>query len=237
LATILPGVACFWIFSQANLSKKIIISLLLFCGVELWFRQIMAYRGAGTNDMQVITGTLASSGNSHLGLDMMKELCWLNTFLQNGRYHANMGRGYLSEVANFVPRTFWPGKPTIGLEYAKARGFINSRSLMGVTATIATGMIGQGLENFGPYFGVVAPAFLMAVWVAILARCWCQREQLPRMLLFLVGMGLTFNLGRDVTLLVLFPFVFGYLGILCVDFLDADRARDRKKRSASTPFL
>jgi hypothetical protein len=31
--------------------------------------------------------------------------------------------------------------------------------------------------------------------------------------LFLLGLGLTFNMGRDITLLVLFPFVFGYIGI------------------------
>jgi hypothetical protein len=32
-----------------------------------------------------------------------------------------------------------------------------------------------------------------------------------RMLLFFIGCVLTFNLGRDITLITLYPFLFGYV--------------------------
>jgi hypothetical protein len=72
-------------------------------------------------------------------------------------------------------------------------------------------MIGQGVVNFGPFFGVLAAALLMAIWVAILARQDLKGEKTGRMLLFFIGVVLTFNLGRDITLITLYPFLFGYI--------------------------
>jgi hypothetical protein len=225
LATLLPGVAAYWIFHRHSHAIKVLVCLLMFSGVEIWFRQVNAFRGSGSADVQVFVeglGTRNATTAKHYGLDMMKELCWINTFTQRGKFTPSWGQRYLAEALNFVPRSFWPGKPTIGLDYAKARGFADNRNAMGVAATIATGMIGQGIVNFGPYLGVAAAALLMAVWAAFLARCWCQRDQLPRLLLFLIGLGLTFNLGRDITLLVLFPFVFAYIGVRSLEYFKVD---------------
>jgi len=47
--------------------------------------------------------------------------------------------------------------------------------------------------------------------VAILARQDLKGEKTGRMLLFFIGCVLTFNLGRDITLITLYPFVFGYV--------------------------
>jgi hypothetical protein len=47
--------------------------------------------------------------------------------------------------------------------------------------------------------------------VAILARQDLKGEKTGRMLLFFIGCVLTFNLGRDITLITLYPFVFGYI--------------------------
>jgi hypothetical protein len=80
-----------------------------------------------------------------------------------------------------------------------------------VGATISTGMIGQGVVNFGTFFGVLAAALIMAFWVAILARQDLKGEKMGRMLLFFIGLVLTFNLGRDITLITLYPFLFGYI--------------------------
>jgi len=69
--------------------------------------------------------------------------------------------------------------------------------------------------NFGSFFGVLAAAFLMALWVAlwvaILARQDLKGDKTGRMLLFFIGCVLTFNLGRDINLITLYPFVFGYV--------------------------
>jgi len=51
---------------------------------------------------------------------------------------------------------------------------------------------------------------LMALWTSLLLRWWEQRQSLLRFMLFMLGIGLTFNLGRDITLLVLWPVVFAY---------------------------
>jgi hypothetical protein len=104
----------------------------------------------------------------------------------------------------------------LGIDYAIARGFSNVgtgvSSDIGVVATISTGILGQAVLSFGVIFGPIFAAALMGLWVGILARFRAQGTALRR-LLFLVGLGVTFNLGRDVTLLVLWPFVFCYVGI------------------------
>ena len=64
--------------------------------------------------------------------------------------------------------------------------------------------------------GTVVAALLMSLWVAILTRFRSQGTPL-RISLFLVGLGLTFNLGRGVTLLVLWPMIFGYLGVRVIE--------------------
>jgi len=116
---------------------------------------------------------------------------------------------------NPIPRVLWPNKPEIGLDYARARGMDWTQADGaggGVAATISTGMIGQGLANFGPIFGPPAAALLMALWVTLLTRQdLLSRSQPNRLLLYALGCVLTVNLGRDITLLVLYPFFFGLI--------------------------
>ncbi len=117
-------------------------------------------------------------------------------------------------MVNPIPRGLWQDKPLIGIDYAIARGQLwegQKEGEAGVGATISTGMIGQGVVNFGPFFGVLAAAFLMGLWAAILARQDLKGEKTGRMLLFFIGVVLTFNLGRDITLITLYPFLFGYI--------------------------
>jgi len=52
----------------------------------------------------------------------------------------------------------------------------------------------------------------MALWASLLARQDLgSRGEPVRLLLYGLGLVLTFNLGRDITLLVLYPFFFGSL--------------------------
>jgi MFS family permease len=144
---------------------------------------------------------------------MIQELCFVNTYLETGGTSPAYGARYLNELLNFVPRMIWPSKPLLGIDYAKWRGFESSDSeddALGVTTTIASGMIGGGVLNFGQIFGPVVAGILMALWTGLLVRWWEQRKSLLRLALFMLGAGLTFNLGRDITLLVLWPVVFTY---------------------------
>jgi hypothetical protein len=208
LAVLLPGVAAFWVSSSRSIVVKIAVSLLLLLALDYWFKVVLVYRLKA--DMAAFASVHSIAGLRHHGLDMLKELCYVNTFLSDGTYRPNLGQRYFAEVVNFVPRTLWPGKPDIGLDYAIARGF-GANNRLGVHATIATGLIGQGVVNFGRIAGPVCVAGLCACWIGFLSRLWLQRQSVLRLLLFMLGLGVTFNCGRDITLLVLFPFVFAYI--------------------------
>ena len=163
----------------------------------------------------------------HEGLNMFEELCWINTFLTNGRYKPNWGQRYYAELVNPVPRTLWPGKPLIGIDYAILRGQgwdDAGDSAAGVGATMSTGMIGQGVVNFGRVLGPAFAAFLMSIWVAILARLDLHGQEMGRIMLYGLGLVLTFNLGRDITLITLYTFVFGAMVIWLAERFSPKRA-------------
>jgi hypothetical protein len=151
----------------------------------------------------------------HEGLNMFEELCWINTFIEKGTYEPNWGARYFAELVNPIPRVNWHGKPLIGIDYAIARGQGQRGSGGGgganqgnVYATISTGLIGQGVVNFGRILGPAAAALLMSFWVAILARRDLNILRLGYLPLYALGLILTFNLGRDITFITLYPFVF-----------------------------
>jgi hypothetical protein len=108
----------------------------------------------------------------------------------------------------------------IGIDYARLRGQAYDDAVAGnagVGATISTGMIGQGVVNFGKVFGPSFAAFLMSLWVAVLARLDLHGEKVGRLPLYCLGLILTFNLGRDITFLTLYTFIFGAVLIWLVE--------------------
>jgi hypothetical protein len=213
LAVILPGYFSYTLFSQDKVWKKVIISILSITILNYIMTAIIAYRNIGFESFfdPRLNNNISLGHQKHLGLNMLEELCFINTFYQDGLFSLKYGEGYIAELANVIPRAIWANKPLVGIDYAILRGFGGSSADIGVFATISTGFIGQGIINFGPYFGAIAPSFLLALWTGFLSRLWVQRESVLRRCLFLVGLGLTFNLGRDLTLLTLWPMVFGYL--------------------------
>jgi hypothetical protein len=141
---------------------------------------------------------------------MIEELCFVNTYLGTGGGSPAYGARYLNELLNFIPRVVWPSKPLLGIDYAVWRGYGSDEGELGVNTTISAGMIGGGILNFGQILGPVAASILMALWTGLLICWWEQRQSLLRLMLFMLGAGLTFNLGRDITLLVLWPVIFAY---------------------------
>jgi len=222
IATFLPGLLA-WVFLRVRggIFVKVGILVVSFLVVEGWMRFVIDTRGGA--DISQVVRQLGIGGvvqrvdeieTEHKGLNMFGELGWINKFLDQGTYVINYGQRYLAELANPIPRGLWKDKPEIGIDYAIARGQLFAGAAAGqagVGATISTGMIGQGVTNFGTFFGVLASALIMALWVAILARQDLKGEKMGRMLLFFIGCVLTFNLGRDITLMTLYPFLFGYL--------------------------
>jgi hypothetical protein len=222
LAVALPGLIA-WVFVRfrGGIFLKIAILAAAFLVTEGWMKFVIETR-SGANIAMVfqqlgiggVVEKVESTDAKHQGLNMFEELAWVNSFIDKGTYVVNNGARYFAELVNPIPRAIWPDKPMIGIDYAIARGQLYGDAgdaQAGVGATISTGMIGQGVVNFGGFFGVLAAALLMAYWVVILARQDLLGVKMGRMLLFFIGCVLTFNLGRDITLITLYPFLFGYL--------------------------
>jgi hypothetical protein len=222
LAVVLPGFLA-WLFLRfrGGMFAKAAILVGAFLLTEAWMTFVI-----DTRSVADISHTFSRVGFGgviqrvevtevkHQGLNMLEELAWINSFIDKGTYAVNYGQRYFAEIVNPIPRVIWPNKPMIGIDYAIARGQLYGgaeEGAAGVGATISTGMIGQGVVNFGTFFGVLAAAFLMALWVVILARQDLLGEKMGRMMLFFIGCVLTFNLGRDITLITLYPFLFGYI--------------------------
>ena len=220
LALVVPAACGFFLFSRHRLAYRVATVLVLFLALNLWLKLVIATRtsgGVAETFVEIVEGRQSSDfikTRKHRGLDMFKELCYMNHYIEKGTYDVNWGRGYFAELVNFIPRAWWHGKPTVGIEFSIARGSrTRGKGKDLVTSLITPGMVGQGVENFGYVLGPVAAAFLMSLWTGILAMFWTQRHSVVRACLFLVGLGLTFNSGRVITLQVFFPIVFGYLMI------------------------
>jgi len=221
LIVVLPGLLS-WVFFRLQVSNWIRIGILFFAFVSIssWFSFIIDVRGQQASVAAIFykggLEQVSQARGRHKGLSMYEELCWLTKYINEGRYSPNWGQRYYAEAVNFIPRGLWAGKPTIGIDYAIVRGFSHhmGRSMAGdagVTTSISTGMIGQGVSNFGLFLGPIFSGFLMAIWVIILARIDTNTKSLARLPLLLIGLVMTFNMGRDITLLILYPFVFGWV--------------------------
>jgi len=225
LAAILPFIITYLLYGRHPLVVKIAVLGVAFVCLDQGFKLVTAFRGTGFRDLlaaehpyEMIDEDLRQSG-----LNMIQELCFANAYLASGAAPPAYGGRYLNELLNAIPRVVWPSKPLIGIDYAKWRGLEDPNSELGVVATVSTGMIGGGVLNFGQFLGPVAAGIIMAFWTALLIRWWQQRSSLPRLVLFMLGTGLTFNLGRDITLLVLWPVVFAYCFVRLIEIWASKR--------------
>ena len=220
----------YWFFtSPRRVSNKLILGIVLGGALVGWLGVMQSARAS--------SGTVArflGSGGSiqefrYEGLNMFEELNYVNKFLINRTLETDLGSGYLGHFLNFVPRALWPNKPLVGFDYAVARG--QGRLLSqggGVNATISTGFIGQGVLSFGATLGPIFVAVLMALWCSILGRLrrlavYRRSYAIP----YVVGVISTVGLGRDVTLLVLYPFIFSWI---MAKYLERPAARVRYGR-------
>jgi len=212
LAVTVPFMITYLFYGRRLLIVKLAILAIAFFCLKEGFRFVQVFRGVGFREVLASENVydLMDEDVRTVGLNMIQELCFVNAYLDSGETTPAYGARYLNELLNFVPRAIWPSKPLLGIDYAIWRGYQSDDSELGVNTTISSGMIGGGVLNFGQIFGPVAAGILMALWAGLLIRWWEQRKSLLRLALFMLGAGLTFNLGRDITLLVLWPVVFAY---------------------------
>lgn len=234
LATAMPGfLALVFLRLRGGMITKGAVLVVGFMVVQFWFAFVIANRTSGSIARAFNTGQgfeRVQEDTKHQGISMFSELGFMNDFFSRDVITPSWGGRYFAELVNPIPRSIWAGKPTVGIDYANARGFGKENSTgidAGVSASIASGLIGQGVLNFGRLFGPLAAALLMSLWVAVLARQDLLGEDPGRLLLYAVGMVLTFNMGRDITLLVLYPFLFGWLLLQLRNLLTHDEVRKR----------
>src|SRR5438034_7830557 len=227
LAAILPFILTYLFYGRHAIVIKFVILAVTFVCLDQGFKFVTAFRGTGFREVLAAENPyqLVDEDMRQTGLGMIQELCFANAYLDLGAGSPAYGGRYLNDLLNVVPRAIWPSKPLIGIDYAKWRGFESPDSELGVVATVSTGMIGGGVLNFGQVFGPVAAGILMALWTGLLVRWWEQRQSLLRLVLFMLGAGLTFNLGRDVSLLVLWPVIFAYVFVRLIETFAAKRSR------------
>ena len=222
LVVVMPPILAYILVGRSSVVAKTITCAILFAFISLWFLVIVNIRNennwAAKLSEEGAANVISSEGSRHHGLNMLEELCFTNVLIDRDRIEVSWGGNYLANAALIIPRTIWPGKPLVGIDYAIARGFGGADTEHGVFATISGGMIGQGVQNFGPMAGPPAAALILAAWAALLARLWRWRARPQRFGLFILGMGLTFNLGRDITPLVLFPFAFSAVAVLTYEW-------------------
>ena len=137
---------------------------------------------------------------------------------------------YFAELVNPIPRAIWHGKPLIGIDYAIARGmsYGGGSAEAGVVGTVSTGFIGQGVVNFGRFFGPMAAALLMSLWAAWLARLDLNVQALGKLPFYSLGLILTFNLGRDISLITIYPVVFGSVVVWWLESCNQPQAAKRR---------
>ncbi len=219
LAAVMPFILTYLLYGRHLLILRLAILAFALVCLNEGFKFVTTFRNTGFREVLASKHPYELLGEDvrTTGLNMIQELCFVNAYLDSGNTSPAYGARYLNELLNFIPRVIWPSKPMIGIDYAKWRGFESmsesAEGELGVVATVSTGMIGGGVLNFGQILGPVAAGILMALWTGLLIRWWKQRRSLLRFVLFMLGAGLTFNLGRDISLLVIWPLVFAYFFI------------------------
>ena len=230
LAAVMPFILTYLFYGRHLLILKLAILAIAFFCLNEGFKFVKVFRLHGFREVLASENPFELLGEDErqTGLNMIEELCFVNLYLESGGTSAAYGARYLNELLNFIPRSIWPSKPLLGIDYAKWRGFESADSEegeLGVNTTISSGMIGGGVLNFGQIFGPVAAGILMALWTGVLVRWWEQRKSLLRLVLFMLGACLTFNLGRDISLLVLWPVIFAYFFVRLAEMRATRRYR------------
>jgi len=237
LAALLPFILTYLFYGRHPLIIRLAILAVAFVCLDQGFKLVTAFRGTGFRELLAAENPyqLVDEDARQTGLNMIQELCFTNAYVGSGAAPPAYGERYLNELVNVVPRAIWPSKPLIGIDYAKWRGFESPDGELGVNTTVSTGIIGGGVLNFGQIFGPMSASVLMAIWTALLIRWWEQRKSLLRLVLFMLGAALTFNLGRDISLLVLWPVIFAYLFVRFAEICATRRFGQVPQVAAVTP--
>lgn len=207
LAVVCPGLFSYLLLSPIKLWKKAIVGAASLAVLNYAMLAMLQFRQVGFKEFLKDPFGSVNMEGKHEGLNMIQELAFINGFIRAGQLEPEYGKEYIAQFLNGIPRAIWPNKPTLSFAYSTLRGHGTSEGL--VNATISTGLIGQGVINFGSVIGPIIASMLLAVYGYFLIAQWMFNSHPLRFFLFIMGLALVPNLGREFTLLVLWPVVFG----------------------------
>ncbi len=234
LAVSVPTILGVLILKRWSRLQQAVFLMVCLGSMNLLMLASIAYREQGL--MQFFAAESYSEAlkdAEHAGLNMPEELVYINRYQSAGQLEPELGYEYFAQAVNFVPRFIWPDKPFPGEHFAALRvGYFNGA----VAATISNGLVGQGVQNFGKWVGPMAPAILLA----IMANWMCKlpKRGIPflRSCVVIFLLGLIPNLGRDLTLMTLWPAIFASAGVFLFERTNGGKAM-RKGRAAAAECL
>src|SRR5215216_1198810 len=158
LAAVMPFILTYLFYGRHRLILKLAILAIAFFCLNEGFKFVKVFRLGGFREVLASRNPyeLLGEDGRQTDLNMIQELCFVNLYLDSGGTSPAYGARYLNELLNFIPRSIWPSKPLIGIDYAVWRGFGSENDEVGVNTTISSGMIGGGVLNFGQILGPFA---------------------------------------------------------------------------------
>jgi oligosaccharide repeat unit polymerase len=212
LTVAIPSVLAILILKPWSWAQRAIFLVLCLVTLNTTMLISITYRERGVSSFfEEESYSEALEDAKHAGLNMPEELIYINDYQQRGLLQPELGYEYFAQAVNFVPRFLWPGKPFPGEKFAALRvGYFRGV----VAATVSNGLVGQGVQNFGPWAGPLAPALLLAFLIRWMCRFPLHGAVFLRVSLVIFLMALIPNLGRDITLMNLWPAIFGVAGVL-----------------------
>ncbi|QDT55837.1 hypothetical protein Pan44_38850 [Caulifigura coniformis] len=217
LSVCVPAILAVLLIKKWTLFQKAVFVGVVGLLINLTMIVMLEYRDRGIDEIGREERALGQVVEKrHLGRNMAEELIYLNRYMNSGKMHVRWGAEYLECALNFVPRSIWKNKPFPGQQFSELRvGKYTSGPFKGqAVATISTGLIGQGVDNFGLYAGPVAPAVLLVLYFWWLCKQLTSGgHRMLRIGLVLAALGKIPHLGRGMTLFDLWPIVFLAVGI------------------------
>jgi hypothetical protein len=233
LTVAMPSVLGALILNRWTRLQQVLFLTACFLVINTIMLVSIAYRNEGVSSFfDEESYSTALDDVQHDGLNMPEELAYINLYQSNRQLSPELGYEYFSQAVNFVPRFIWPAKPFPGEKFAALRvGYLDGA----VAATVSNGLIGQGVQNFGKWLGPMAPAVILTALISCMCRLLRSGIPFLRSAVVIFLMALIPNLGRDLTLLNLWPAIFAVVGVFAFEKLVGSPSRSARRSLNEIP--
>ena len=212
ISVAMPSILSILVLKRWTRSGQVVFLIFCFVLINTVMLTVIRFRNVGLDQIFLAENSVESiSKTKHLGMNMTEELVMINRYQADGQLPVEWGYNYYANAVNFVPRGLWKDKPIAGDRFAELRmGFYGAT----IAGTASNGIVGQGVANFGKWLGPIAPAFIVLYLCRRLCMLLNGGNLFLRSCLVLLSLGTLPNLGRDITLIALWPIIFGTIAVI-----------------------